>query len=83
MLDNSFQLTNKSHYPADNFKGTQLHTLADRDSSIGYLYATFKQLVPGRKKPQANHSIPGYRLIFLEHPSMSFTVLLSFLIVGR
>ena len=83
MLDSSFQLKNKSHYPADKYKGTQLHTLADRDLFSGSRYPTFKQLEPGRWRPQANHSIPGYRLIFLEYPSMSFTVLLSFLIVGR
>ena len=30
MLDRSFHLTNKSHYPADKCQGIQLHTLADR-----------------------------------------------------
>ena len=31
-------------------------------------------------RPQANHSRPGYRLIFLEYPSMRFTVLLALIV---
>ena len=59
MLDRSFHLTNKSHYPADKCQGTQLHSLAERDSSSGSRDPTFKQLEPGRQRPPANHSRPG------------------------